>query len=477
MSTLACPECGSPLDEDSPRCAQCRARVRGRKRGELSGVRIDHERLDAVLPSRESVTPDGQWGSARATTPTSLEPRGLPPPTAREAADQSRGHEAIELANAAAAERPARIEPAKLEHAAVAELPGPGRVARAPQTLEPPNTPEPVTPTTAMQATIETPNTESAPAEDPGPAPLDAEVVVVMAASSTASPAAITSGTPTQLQTPIPPPRPPVLASEALLRDMAPAEPAPRVLRGWAPALGTVGALAVWWLTLGEGLGVPLIGAFVALAMLGLSPMPYAARAWAIVMVSGSALSLLLWSNVSSPMAGESLLLTLVVTVLATGLHFRAWHRGSVLARVMVMVGAFGGAVFLWVSGEFSDLTMTDTAWQSWAPRLLGVPFGMLLMLALLAFMDSRTTGGTSVWGSAVLVWYGLYTYVELMCAVWPKAAPTADLSLATTSMLLSWVSGPLLTALLALGIAQVLAAVLATAASSARTRRSQWPT
>lgn len=419
-------------------------------------MRIDHDRLDAVLPPRDGAVADGQWGNTRSST----EPAGEPRPEARFVAPPT-----LTPTTASSDAQPSS------EAADTTPTPTVSRSARA---------------EAAMSAAQTTRSSESEPppataaarvATASEPVPLDAEVVVLMPPAPAASAAAAPAARAPAVVSHAAAPRPPVLASEALLRDMAPAEPAPRMLRGWPPVLGTVGALGTYWLTAGHGMGVPLIGAFVALGLLGLPPMPYAARAWAVVMVSGSALSLLLWSNVDGHANGESTLLTVVVTVLAAGLYFRAWHRGSNLARALVLCGTLGGATFLWTSGALSDLTMLDTAWQSWAPRLLGVPFGMLLMLALLAFMDARTTGGTSVCATALLLWYGLYTYVELMQAVWPKGAASANLALAPLSLLLSWVSGPPLTAALALGLSQVLAAALAGAVSVSQLRRSQWPT
>jgi hypothetical protein len=263
--------------------------------------------------------------------------------------------------------------------------------------------------------------------------------------------------------------RPPVLASEALQRDLTPSEPAPRLLRFWSPVLGLLGVAATWLLTRGHGIGAPLCGAFAALALLGLPRMPYAARAGAVATVAATGLAVVLWAEMGGENGPRQVVLTLTVTLLAAGLFFRAWHRASALSRFMVALGILLGASFLWMSGVFEQLTMLDTAWQSWAPRLVGLPFGILLMLSLLSFMNARTTAGATAWGTFVLLWYALYTTLELLHAVWPKSAQTPDFTLVNADTLLALGSAPIFSALLALGLAQLIAAGVAKASPSGR--------
>ncbi|HEY2732374.1 MAG TPA: hypothetical protein VGI70_00235, partial [Polyangiales bacterium] len=134
----------------------------------------------------------------------------------------------------------------------------------------------------------------------------------------------------------------------------------------------------------------------------------------------------------------------------------------SLLARFVVTIGVLSGAVFLWMHGNISDLTLTDIAWQSWLPRAIGLTFGILLMLALLVFMDARSTGGSAVWASFVLSWYAFYAAAEILRAAWPKDADGPDLARIPVDTLLAWTSAPILTALLSLGLAQLMAAGLA---------------
>jgi hypothetical protein len=256
--------------------------------------------------------------------------------------------------------------------------------------------------------------------------------------------------------------RPPVLASEALKRDLAPARPARAALRIWSPLLGTLGAAAVWRLTQGRGMGLPLAGAFGGLALLGLPPMPYVGRAAAVVTVAATGLALVLWGNAHGPAGLSSALVTLAVGLLASGLYLRAWHRASIVARLTVTLGVVIGATSLWMSGDLADLTVFDTAWQSWLPRVLGLSFGILLMLSLLVFMDARSTGGALVWATAFIVWQALHALVEALLAAWPRQTGWPDFSALPTNELLAWVGTPLLSSLLAIGIAQLMAAGLA---------------
>jgi hypothetical protein len=207
-----------------------------------------------------------------------------------------------------------------------------------------------------------------------------------------------------------------------------------------------------------------LCGAFAALAVLGIPRMPYAARAAAIATVAATGLVVVLWTDVGHVESGNMLVLTLTVNVLAAGLFFRAWHRASALARVMVALGIVLGSSFLWMSQVFTQLTMVDTAWQSWAPRLVALPFAILLMLSLLSFMNARTTAGATAWGTFVLLWYALHATLKMLQAVWPKYAEQPDFARVEPETLLAWGSAPIFSALLALSIAQLIASGIARA-------------
>jgi hypothetical protein len=427
MTYGSCPACGATLDADAVRCAECGAGLSGRKRGEAAGVRLDPNRVDRALGDlgREA---RGGWGGSTSRSSLRAEPD---PEAGVESASRGTRPDAVVM------ETTVRAEPApKVTDAAPTERP---------RSIPP-----------------------------AAPVPLDAEVVLDMADPPDTSQ---TIRTATETRVTVSHGRPPVLASEALLRDLAPAKPAPTALRYVAASIGLLGALLVAVLTGTERGGVPFEVALVALALLSLPPMPYAARAASVVTVSGSGLLLAVATHPDAAARRLMLLLLVPITLLGTGLFFRAFHRASALARALVVLGITAGIVFLVMSGALSNLTMTDTAWQSWMPRLIGVPFGMLLMLSLLAFMDARTTAGSAIWGTCVLVFHALYTYLALLREMWPKGATSPDLSRVRVDVLVAELCTPMFTALLVLGLAQVLSSTMAHAIGQAERKIAQRPT
>jgi hypothetical protein len=169
-------------------------------------------------------------------------------------------------------------------------------------------------------------------------------------------------------------------------------------------------------------------------------------------------------------------MLTVAVNLLATGLFFRSWHRASVVARIIVAAGIALSSLHLWLSGEFHELTLADVTWQSWLPRIVVLVFCILLLLSLLAFMDARSTGGSSVWATFILIWQGLHSAVTIVHSGWPKDAQAFDLARVPTDTLLAWTSTPLLSGLLTVGLAQLLAAGLASAAQRHNTTSMRPP-
>jgi hypothetical protein len=226
--------------------------------------------------------------------------------------------------------------------------------------------------------------------------------------------------------------------------------------------LGVLGTVNAWILMHGQGLGWLLAGTFAALALLGLPPMPYPGRASAVTTVSATGLAIALWSDARTPGGTSRVMLTVSVILLASGLLFRAWHRASGLSRFMVASGVLLASLFLWFSGGLTDLMLPDTTWQSWLPRIVGLGFCLLLLLALLAFMDARSTGGSAVWATGILFWNAVYASTTIVRAAWPTQAHDLDFARIADTTLLAWTSVPLLTALLSIGIAQLIAAGVA---------------
>ena len=427
MSARACNECGAPAanDEDS-QCAVCGASLvsseDSRRLHEGSDVRVEISRLGASTPAPSPV-PDGRWARVsdhpRAELSDSKEVPQLlnsPHPTAAE--DALPVQEVDNATPPHAAETSA--QPA--QHSDIGVVPGP-----VPASVLSPKPPAPPLSATTSQS------------------------VAV-------------------------PRRPPVLASEALLRDIAPSRPARNALRIWCPILGVIGAANAWYLTRGQGMGWPLAGAFCALALLGLPPMPYSGRASAVSTVSATALALLFWSDAPSEGGGSRFMLTVAVNLLATGLLFRSWHRASLVARIIVGAGIILSGLHLWLSGELQELTLADVTWQSWLPRIVVFLFCILLLLSLLAFMDARSTGAAGAWSAFTLIWQGMHSAVTIVHAGWPKDAATFELARVPTQTLLAWTSTPLLSALLSVALAQLLAAGLASAAQRHNTTSMRPP-
>jgi hypothetical protein len=254
-----------------------------------------------------------------------------------------------------------------------------------------------------------------------------------------------------------------VLASEALRKDLAPATPAGTQIRKTTVVLGLLGVAAALFVRGPSGLGLPLGGAFLAMAALGMVPLPYQARAAALVTLSGSGLAVVTWSRLERAVELPRLVLLFGVLLLALALLFRSWHRASLLARALVLLGAALCGSWLSLSGALHKLLILEAGWQNWLPAVLPVPLAIVLLLSLLAFMDSRSTGGCGAWASLLLGWYTLYCWAELLPLYWP----VADRAVASVpkDLAIVMLAAPLFAVVLAAGLAQLLS--VATAAES----------
>ena len=151
--------------------------------------------------------------------------------------------------------------------------------------------------------------------------------------------------------------------------------------------------------------------------------------------------------------------------------------RLKTLREVFIVASGIGlASLFLWLSGELSDLTLVDTAWQSWLPRVVALALSLLLLLSLLAFMDARSTGGAAVWAGFILCWMGVHSVAAILHAAWPKGADAIDLGRIPHDTLLAWTSTPLLTALFSIGLAQLMAAGVADATQRRNTTSMRPP-
>lgn len=261
----------------------------------------------------------------------------------------------------------------------------------------------------------------------------------------------------------LPPPKrdagPPVLASEALRRELSPAEPGLASSRAAICVTSLVGAgLSLYRVGL-ESQGIAIAVGYLALMAMSLAPMPYAGRATALTTVAGAGVLAATWVRFGLDPDPQALGLMGVVLLLATGLHLRAWHRGSGTARALVALGMGAGVVWLAARGSLSDLSSLDPDFRQSLPRVLQIPFGLLLMVSLLAFMDARTTGGCGAWAAGLWLWYATLMSVELVSQAWTGSG--IDWTRVDASQTLALVGIPLLLPTVGMGLAQLIASAL----------------
>jgi hypothetical protein len=204
---------------------------------------------------------------------------------------------------------------------------------------------------------------------------------------------------------------PPFLASAILREDLAPSEPgkdaASRVLL-FSGLLGVCAAL------FGGG-GTPtlvFVPVFLLVMVMSRLNVSYVTRAIVAGSFSGAALFVASFWRVALGGRLEGPFLSAAVTLLSAALFFRAWYRGSTLARVLV-----GGSLVLALSwaGMTTHRGLLELGfdWASWLPALTWYLFVILCLLSLLAFMGDETTGGCDTWALGLFAWFGLYALVR----------------------------------------------------------------
>ncbi len=256
---------------------------------------------------------------------------------------------------------------------------------------------------------------------------------------------------------------PPILASDLLREQMRPSNPGERSLR-WA-SLGLCGAGAVGALLVGgtHPLALVSVALMITMAILGLTPMSYRGRAIALLSMGAVATGVALWQQSVHGISPEGIILAGATIVLSGSLLFRAYYRGAVLSRAAVAIGVVALGLWFLLSGGHESLVAVDGHWQSWAPATTHMLFGLLAMLALMAFMDSSTRGGCHVWGVALLVLYAVYTALLIGTAVWPAAVSEPSIEGFTIAALIAGAVG---TIIAGVALAQVLVATYQVASS-----------
>ncbi len=249
------------------------------------------------------------------------------------------------------------------------------------------------------------------------------------------------------------PPGPPILASDLLREQMRPSSPGEKALRLTAIVLSAAGALGV----LITGGVHPLT--FVSLALLlmtatlALTPMSYGGRAISLFLMGATATGVALWQQTLHGIATEGVFLAGGTILLSGSLLFRAYYRGARLARLAVTFGVLGLGGWFFLSGGHEGLVTLDGSWQSWAPAITHLTFGLLALLALMAFMDSSTRGGSHVWAAALLTLYALHIGLLVARELWPLSAAQMTFEGPTIATVLAGIVG---TVVAGMALAQV---------------------
>jgi len=261
-------------------------------------------------------------------------------------------------------------------------------------------------------------------------------------------------------------PGPPILASDLLREQMRPSSPGEKALRGATIVLSALGALGVLLFGGIHPLTFVALALLIMTATLALAPMSYRARAIAIFLTGLVTTGVALWQQALQGIAPEGMILACATILLSGSLLFRAYYRGARLARVAVTLGVLTLGAWFLVSRGHESLVMLDGHWQSWAPAITHMSFGLLALLSLMAFMDSSTRGGSHVWAVAVLALYAVHIGLLVASARWPLNHAAVSIQGPTVATIIAGMVG---TILAGLALAQVLVAIYQ--ATSTRTR------
>jgi len=250
--------------------------------------------------------------------------------------------------------------------------------------------------------------------------------------------------------------KPLVLASECMRADIAPNDPGRGIIRVAAVAVGGAGAAAVLIVAGLAPVSLAVAVAMLVVAALGLAPLDYRRRAYALVAVALPAVVATSFLAAARGGVAHGGLLAMMVSGLAGALYFRAEYRASRLARGLVGLGVSAGATWLALSGALGRLTTLDAAWQSWLPVLLATSLALVLALALLGFMTHNSTGACSAWATTLLVWFAIYASATHAAELFPAAGP-ALVGEWRLGVAMGAVATPLLAAVTAVAVAQIL--------------------
>ncbi|MGD8826081.1 MAG: hypothetical protein PVI24_13935 [Myxococcales bacterium] len=260
------------------------------------------------------------------------------------------------------------------------------------------------------------------------------------------------------------PAAPPILASDLLREQMRPSTPGAKTVRVVTVVLASLGAVCAPLLSGGHPLTFVSLALLLAMATLAITPMSYRSRAISLFLIGSIATGVALWQQTLHAIAPEGIILAGATILLSGSLLFRAYYRGARLARLAVSCGVVALGAWFLVSGGHESLIMVEGHWQSWAPAVTHMTFGLLALLSLLAFMESSTRGGSHVWGAMLLVLYALHIGLLVATEVWPLEGMQPSLSGPAVATVVAGMVG---TIVAGMALAQVL--VVAYRAASSR--------
>lgn len=247
---------------------------------------------------------------------------------------------------------------------------------------------------------------------------------------------------------------------------MRPASPGAKALRVVAVSLSAIGLVAAGLVGGVHPLTFVSAALLIMMATLALTPMSYRARAISLVLAGAVASGVALWQQAVHDLAPEGIILAGATILLSGALLFRAYYRGARLSRFFVALGVAALGAWFVVSRGHESLVMLDGHWQSWAPAITQMTFGLLALLSLMAFMDSSTRGGAHVWAAALLVLYAVHVGLLIASEVWPLAGRSPVIEGPTMAALLTGAVG---TILAGLALAQVFVALHQSASRRAK--------
>jgi hypothetical protein len=247
----------------------------------------------------------------------------------------------------------------------------------------------------------------------------------------------------------------PLLASEALMEDLAPVEPARRAARLWCGAVGVVligsGVLPFVGLRpggLAAALPCFLVGAVALLT--ALANVSYQRRATTMILLGIIAAPVGLYGTAVADAVGGipgGALRMVAATALAGTLLFRARYRAYPRARIFL-----GGAVV--AALPVVAISIYALATRGIGPGQLGPLFALAAVAAALpGFMGAETTGAGTAVGPIVIIALAAEQALRALAATrWSvTAASLTSLSAASVAFLASSLLG-------ALGLFQLLA-------------------